>query len=162
MNKNDLRKLIRSKRAQISHADAVLAGDKLLEVLKPLLTIAENIAIYHASGSELNLDPVIRNCMASGKNIFTPIATRSTKIMRFEQIFDNTSRDIFYPEDYELVSELKWYNLDLVLLPLVAVDIHGYRLGQGGPRRSAPRAGPRPRACLCRWRARYACSPQYA
>ena len=149
MNKNDLRKLIRSKRVQISHADAVLAGDKLLEVLKPLLTIAENIAIYHASGSELNLDPVIRNCMASGKNIFTPIATRSTKIMRFEQIFDNISRDIFYPEDYELVSELKWYNLDLVLLPLVAVDIHGYRLGQGGGYYDSTFAGCKEAPLLC-------------
>jgi 5,10-methenyltetrahydrofolate synthetase len=61
-----------------------------------------------------------------------PIATRGSKIMRFEQIFDAKPRDIFYPEDYELVSEVKWYNLDLVLLPLVAIDTKGYRLGQGG------------------------------
>ena len=57
-------------------------GDKLLEVLKPLLTIAENIAIYHASGSELNLDPVIRNCMASGKTYLHQSRQCGTKIMR--------------------------------------------------------------------------------
>mgnify|MGYP000361350863 CR=1 FL=1 len=149
MNKNDLRKLVRSKRAQISHADALLAGGKLLEALRPLLAVVENIAIYHASGSELNLDPVIRYCLEHGYNVFTPIATRSSKIMRFEQIFDNTPRDIFYPEDYELVSEVKWYNLDLVLLPLVAVDIHGYRLGQGGGYYDSTFAGRKEAPLLC-------------
>lgn len=132
VNKNDLRKSMRSKRAQISRIDAALTESKLLEALKPLLTAAENIAIYHASGSELSLSTVIRYCLEGGKNVFTPVAVRSSKIMRFEQIVEAVPLDIFYPEDYELGFELKWYNLDLVLLPLVAVDESGYRLGQGG------------------------------
>lgn len=131
-DKNEIRKLMRGKRAQISFVDAAVASGKLLDILHPLLSGAKNIAIYFAAGSELNLDCVIRYCLEHGHNVFTPIATRDSKVMRFEQIFDAKPRDIFYPEDYELVSEVKWYNLDFVLLPLVAVDTKGYRLGQGG------------------------------
>jgi 5-formyltetrahydrofolate cyclo-ligase len=131
-DKNEIRKLMRGKRAQVSSVDAALASDKLLDVLEPLLLNAKNIAIYFAAGSELNLDSVIRYCLEQGHNVFAPVATRKSKTMRFEQVFDAKPRDIFYLEDYELVSELKWYNLDLALLPLVAVDAKGYRLGQGG------------------------------
>ena len=130
--KNELRKLMRAKRAQISSVDAAFTSGKLLDSLQPLLETAKNIAIYFAAGSELNLDSVISYCLEQENNVFAPVATRNSKTMRFEQIFDAKPRDIFYPEDYELVSELKWYNLDLVLLPLVAVDAKGYRLGQGG------------------------------
>ncbi len=131
-DKNELRKLMRAKRAQVSSADAALASGKLLDILQPLLLNTKNIAIYFAAGSELNLDNVIAYCLEQGNNVFAPVATRNSKTMRFEQIFDAKPRDIFYPEDYELVSELKWYNLDLVLLPLVAIDAKGCRLGQGG------------------------------
>ena len=108
------------------------AGVKLLEQLRPLLYSVKKVAIYYADNSEINLQALMEYSLEHSIELYAPIAKLDSRVMRFELITDLRPRDIFYPENYELLTEVKWYNLDLVILPLLAVDHAGYRLGQGG------------------------------
>jgi 5-formyltetrahydrofolate cyclo-ligase len=40
--------------------------------------------------------------------------------------------NIFAEPDYIPTDSIEWYNVDLIILPLVAIDRRGYRLGKGG------------------------------
>ncbi len=132
-SKESLRREMRQLRKSLHALIAMPASQNVLKNLLPLLTNVKKIGVYHAVGSELNLSPVIDYALESEIEVFLPVAYRENRLMRFEKIIQQTeSRPVFYPEDYQLASETKCYNLDLVLLPLVAVDVKGYRLGQGG------------------------------
>lgn len=131
-NKAELRSLMRRKRRDYVSNLTEDAGVKLLEQLLPLLQSVSKIAIYYADNSEINLRALMEYCLKHSLELYAPVAKRNSRVMSFELITDLCLRDIFYPENYELVTEIKWYNLDLVILPLLAVDHVGYRLGQGG------------------------------
>lgn len=132
-DKIELRGQLRRKRrdyvSMLNHKDT---GAKLLEQLIPLLQSVKRIAIYYAADGEINLYQLMKYCLEHSIELYAPVAKRNSRLMRFELIRDLLKRDIFYPENYELATEIKWYNLDLVILPLLAVDHAGYRLGQGG------------------------------
>lgn len=130
--KLELRSSMRTKRRDYISTMVEDSGIKLLEQLRPLLQQVRKVAIYYAIDGEINLRELMEYCASQSIELYAPVATRSSRSMRFELITDLCHRDIFYPENYELETEIKWYNLDLVILPLLAVDHLGYRLGQGG------------------------------
>lgn len=133
VTKEILRREMRQLR-KASHSSASVASNyNLLNNLQPLLSTAKKIGVYHAVGSELSLSHVIGYALKFEIEVYMPVAYKENRLMQFEKINEQTeSRQLFYPEDYLLESETKCYNLDLVLLPLLAVDKNGYRLGQGG------------------------------
>ena len=114
--------------------DKHIASIKLLEILRPLLDNNSNIAIYHACASiEISLFYVIEYLLKYKKNVYQPIAYKSSKVMRFELVrHNNIDKQIFYPDNYQLENEINLQDLDLILLPLLAVDKFGARLGKGG------------------------------
>ncbi len=132
-SKESLRSEMRQLRKLLHATISISASQNVLKNLLPLLTNVKKIGVYHAVGSELSLSLVIDYALKSEIEVFLPVAYKENRLMRFEKINVRTeSRQLFYPEDYQLASETKCYNLDLVLLPLVALDVKGYRLGQGG------------------------------
>ena len=112
--------------------DKYQASIGLLNVLKPMLDQYCNISIYNAFGHEINLSHVINYLTDSHKNIYQPIAYRSSKIMRFELLHAGSEHSIFYPENNKIENEMRWQDLDLIIMPLLAVDKFGTRLGKGG------------------------------
>lgn len=137
MNKLLLRSQMRSLRESVSVAERSNAAYQVLIELLPLLSSAKNVAIYHAIANELSLNEVIKFCHTQQIKLFSPIAWCNSKVMRFDRFNLDVDQSmcvqqIFYPMDYRFLEEIKWYNLDLVLVPLLAVDRDGYRLGQGG------------------------------
>lgn len=131
-DKQQLRNNIRQRRKLITVDEQERAKQLLLNNLMPLLEQCKGIAIYDAAYGEADLELVIKYCLGNNIQVYAPIAYTNTKKMRFERIYNCGKREIFYPEDYELVNERKWYNLDLILLPLLAADQFGGRVGQGG------------------------------
>lgn len=106
-----------------------------------LIKNANSIAIYHAYGFEFNLANIIELADNLCKSLYTPMAYKESKIMRFSRFqpksLEDDSRNnlapkIFYAKDDEIIDEIEWYNIDLVFVPLVAVSVDGYRLGKGG------------------------------
>lgn len=131
-SKAELRQLMRQRQRSYTQDAAELAGVQLLEQMLPLLQSVKNVAIYYAINGEISLNSLMKYCLSNEIKLYAPVALRSSRLMRFEEVTSVEFRDVFYPQDYELVTEIKWYNLDLVILPVLAVDAAGYRLGQGG------------------------------
>lgn len=128
-----LRKQMRAQRKLITGMEREQLEIILLEQSKPLLRAASQVAIYHAAGSEISLTSIIQYCVTQQIRLYQPITYKTSREMCFEQIRDvNACQSLFYPGDYQLLNETKCYNLDLVFVPLLAVDRNGYRLGQGG------------------------------
>lgn len=132
MDKVSLRREVRIKRKEITVEETIIAGEQLLIQMRNLLEKYQKIAIYHACNGEISLEPLIKYALNNGKEIYQPIATKTSKILRFERMKSSAPTDIFVDEGYELYNEIKCYNLDLVIIPLLAIDKDGYRLGQGG------------------------------
>ena len=115
----------------ISVSEKEWAESSLLKHLKPLLVKAQSIAIYNAYAWEFSLKHVIQFCQEQGKALYQPVAHRGQRLMALAQ-YGSISSDVFSSPEYVASHVMKWYNLDLVLIPLVAVDQKGYRLGKGG------------------------------
>ncbi|MCC2625419.1 MAG: 5-formyltetrahydrofolate cyclo-ligase [Burkholderiales bacterium] len=107
------------------------AAQKLLIHLKPLLDRATRIAVYHAYGSELHLSDVINYCLANEKQLYQPLSYKHAKHMLLTK-YNASYPHIFSDKEFVPKDCYEWYNLDLILLPLIAVDVRGFRLGKGG------------------------------
>lgn len=147
--KERLRNQMRQRRKLVSQLEAQLAGQRLLFNVIPLLETARNVLIYYAWGSELSVDSIIKYCLAENISLIAPIAWRNSKKMNFEQIYDNVPRNIFYPDNYAIKSQKKLEDLDLVFVPLLAIDYQGFRLGQGGGYYDTTFAQPSTQTRLC-------------
>ncbi len=132
LTKADLRPQMRIRRKNISVAEERIAALALLTSIKPLLAGVNSLAIYFAAYHELDLTPVIDYCLAQDKKVYRPIAYRSTRFLQFEPISSDCNRDIFVSDDYLPISPVSLELIDLVLIPLLACDYRGNRLGQGG------------------------------
>ena len=98
----------------------------------PLYQEAEHIAVYLATPNELNLHDIIQHCWRQQKKLYLPVIHQSQ--LHFYPYRPNTSLiknqyNIFEPETNTPSLDSK--QLDLVLMPLVAFDTHGHRLGMG-------------------------------
>ncbi len=100
---------------------------------KNMLIPKQKIAIYRAFGWEANLNTLIKYCISINKRLYQPVAFKDSQQMLLEP-YNSTKKNIFTNKIEANMQEfgIKWYNLDLIFLPLVAVDKLGYRLGKGG------------------------------
>lgn len=131
-DKKFIRKQIFSRRRVISAPESQIMGALLLSNLLPLLKDKKHVAIYHACNGEISLESTIRYLLDHDVKVYQPIAITGKRILRFEQMFSNKDSPIFVSQDYKIGNEIECYNLDLVIMPLVAADKLGNRIGQGG------------------------------
>ena len=94
---------------------------------------ARRIAVYLAFDGELPLDEMIRVAHAQGKRIYAPRVSHGRRL-RFVRL---ARRARLRPSVLGIREPggrgyLALRRLDLVLVPLVAFDAHGTRLGMGG------------------------------
>lgn len=107
------------------------AADAICAHASILIDAATTIAIYHARSWEMNLGTLIKSAQKKHKKLYQPIAYKDHRFMRFET-YDYNASPLFAVADYIPSNEIPWYNLDLIFMPLVAVDKIGTRLGNGG------------------------------
>jgi 5-formyltetrahydrofolate cyclo-ligase len=128
---------MRARRAATSPAERSGATGALAArlVAFPALVAARRIAGYVAVGGEPPLEPVAEACLAAGKRWLLPVLARDRAPMRFAPWHPACAmapNRHAIPEpvvpDAALVDGP---DLDVVLLPLVAFDRHGHRLGSG-------------------------------
>ena len=131
-SKTDIRRDMRVRRRDYA---ASLDGDTraaleagLAEVLAPLFATATVIAAYHPMKDEISPLPAMANAAAAGLTIGYPFFVDRDSRMTFRtgNPVDPGPWGILQPEhDSEIVSP------DLILMPLVAIDAGGNRVGMG-------------------------------
>ncbi len=104
---------------------------------QPLFIRSERIAFYLANDGEINPSPLLDLALSLGKKCYLPVlAPGVNKAIWFIRYDHNTpmqrNRYGIAEPKINLSQRLKAPQLDLVLMPLVAFDEEGGRLGMGG------------------------------
>jgi len=138
MNKEEIRRKILKKRLSLSSEDI---RNKSQQAFLHLAETAEyrnsqNIMFYAATRSEVQTEEMIKTSMKMGKNIFIPIILSdcinlaASKIFDFDAELEKGKKGILEPkkEFYRLFPPK---NIDLLVIPGVAFDLSGNRIGRG-------------------------------
>jgi len=138
MNKEEIRRKILKKRLSLSFEDI---RDKSQQVLLLLAESVEyrnsrNIMFYVATRSEVQTEEMIKISIKMGKNVFVPIILPEclnlapSKIFDFDIELEKGKKGILEPkkEYYRLFPP---ENIDLIIIPGVAFDLSGNRIGRG-------------------------------
>jgi 5-formyltetrahydrofolate cyclo-ligase len=138
-HKQALRKHYQAKRASLSDTARLRASQALCTRIQALDVYqnASHIALYHAIKGEIDLHPLWRFAHAAGKICYMPVVNpHHNKTLLFLPATPDTPRTIsalHIPEPNVPHHEARSpHDLDLMIMPLVAFDTHGTRLGTGG------------------------------
>lgn len=127
-----------SDREQQSNSACKLAE---LEVLGPLRDRAPDkrliICSYLSFGEELDTGPLVRDCLSSGDTVLVPKIghQRQLSLHRITSQADLESGvwGIMEPAEHvPAFPESKWPTIDVIVVPGLAFDVHGGRIGYGG------------------------------
>ena len=137
MNKKELRKIMIEKRDNIYKEEKAVMDKNIIFSLKEkeFYKNSKNIFIYLGFGSEIDTMSYIQDFINDGKHIFIPRTDIKTKKMEAVEI---TSLDGLKENKYGILEpdnnkeEFYKNNLDLIILPGVAFDHSGRRVGYGG------------------------------
>lgn len=134
--KDILRRLVRAKRKNLSPGEGHRAAERAArQALKlPGLRRAHHVALYLACGSELSTAPLIAALQARGTQLYVPRIGRDSR-MRFVPLqaglpLRRNRHGIAEPSGRAAQRSVR--RMDLILLPLLAFDARGFRLGSGG------------------------------
>lgn len=137
--KQSLRRQMRKARRSLKPAQQRQHAKGLLSTLRQLTQFrrSKNIALYLASDGEISPEEVIHYCRKMGKQCYLPVLhpVRHNRLWFIaynkETTLINNIYGIKEPALIKAPRRPAWA-LDLVLLPLVAFDDEGGRLGMGG------------------------------
>ena len=116
MKKSTLRRRLRAERIQMPER---VVREKSLRIYRrlidmPAYRLARRIACYVSVKNEVDTRRVIQKAIDSGKQVGVPV-TRAHGVM-----------------DFQAIAGLSDLRIDLILVPGIAFDRRGYRIGLGG------------------------------
>ncbi len=132
-----LRQSIRRQRRALAEATARRCAEELAQhaIRHPLLRNADHVAAYLAADGEIDPAPLLDYLWSAGKTVYLPVlipfAHGKLWFARYRpgDLLVENRFGIPEPKRRQLVKPV---NLDLVLMPLVAYDARGHRIGMGG------------------------------
>lgn len=138
MSKSQLRLLFRAKRSHLSSNERLLAAQNAAEILQKqsVFTHSKHIACYLPFKDEFDTLPIIQAIWQANKKCYLPVLSEPEENSLFFVAYTNeTSLHInryAIREPNDISKIIAANELDLVIMPLVAFDRAGYRLGMGG------------------------------
>lgn len=138
-NRKEIRSYVRIVRNSVTLTKQYDASNKILRTALNcnLICNAKNIACFLSFDGEINTYPLILKLWLKKKNIFLPIVSSIYSRKMFFVPF--TSRSILYYNKYNILEPfydvkdiILESDVDLIIVPLVAFDRKGVRLGMGG------------------------------
>jgi len=100
-------------------------------------TEAHNVMLYVSFGSEVMTKPIIDDLLSRGKRVFIPVTVPKTKALIVSELKSYEDDlvvghfGVMEPKE-EALRPVEPSILDLVIVPGVAFDRNGYRIGYGG------------------------------
>ncbi len=128
------RQQIRTARKNLSATYRQEAEKKVANALLNKLTKApQKIGIYLAYGSELDLSFFIQQAINKKHRLFAPFIHEGERLLHFTPYPSNSMIDTSQHGIAQYQGTLHTLpELDVLIMPLLGIDAHGYRLGQGG------------------------------
>ncbi|QCI19965.1 MAG: 5-formyltetrahydrofolate cyclo-ligase [Buchnera aphidicola (Brevicoryne brassicae)] len=138
-HRDSIRTYIKIARKSLSITEQYDASVKISKIAYNCKFIynSRNIALFLPFEGEINTYPLILKLWLNKKNVFVPVIfSFKNKKMLFVRL---TSNSILYYNKYNILEPIfniqdiiSIYNLDTIIVPLVAFDKKGVRLGMGG------------------------------
>ncbi len=142
MNIAQMKKKIRAellqKRKTLSPTDCQAKSQRIAEALltSPAFSSASVIHCYLSTTTEVQTDPIIQAALHLGKRVVVPVISKDDLILSeindLDPIHFQTGPFGIREPINTLQKEVNLKEVDLFILPGVAYDIIGNRLGQGG------------------------------
>lgn len=137
-DRNQLRREMRARRRAVSIADRRRAAEDIARILdqQHWLRPGRRVAAYLSHGHEADLAAILELARRRHCHLFLPVITQMRSSRMEFLSFDATTplrRGAFgiREPDPRHAEPIRVRELDLILVPLVAVDPHGTRLGNG-------------------------------
>lgn len=131
-----LRKALKHRRQALSRDQLDLHSEIVVTRLKDYFSDhdSKRIALYHAFNGEVDLSDLWPALLNMGHQVFLPVINQQTQTMTFNAwqettVLSASSYGILEPESSPAILATE---LDFVLMPLLAFDQNGRRLGMGG------------------------------
>jgi 5-formyltetrahydrofolate cyclo-ligase len=139
MNTQKLRKTLRKRRRQLTRQTLKLHSRLMGKQARSFYPLqhSQRIAFYFAADGEMDPSPLVMRAQATGKRCYFPVLrSRPAQSLWFAQYkakqpLKPNRFGIPEPSDFHRSITMPWA-LDLIILPLVAFDLSGNRLGMGG------------------------------
>jgi 5-formyltetrahydrofolate cyclo-ligase len=141
MDKNKLRDIFLNERKLIPEKEISAKSEAITELIlnSAFFGDADKIFCFISVKGEPDTSKIILKALSQGKKVFIP-RTKPGRIMGAVPIDEKAYRNISVdwplvygiPEPPSSLGQTDNAEFDLVLVPSVAVDIYGYRLGHGG------------------------------
>ncbi|MFQ5994286.1 MAG: 5-formyltetrahydrofolate cyclo-ligase [Acidiferrobacterales bacterium] len=137
--KAELRRTLRAQRVALSLNQQTRAANRLAAhvLATPLVEVNTKIACYVAHDGEIDPRAIVEHIWARHKYCYFPIVPPTCQELLWFAPADTDTT--FAPNRFEglepVIDQRQWVRaqaLDLILLPLVAFDGRGNRLGRGG------------------------------
>lgn len=136
ITKAELRREIAEKRRHLDPAWRIEASQQIADRLRrhEVFNAARTIALYKAIAGEVVLESLFPVCWAAGKQTCIPIYNAERNVYEMARISEETRFNIGNYGIQEPVSPslVSMEEIDLVIVPGVAFDAAGNRLGRGG------------------------------
>lgn len=135
MTKNELRKMIRKRKAQ--HSD-----EELVELSRPIIKAvlanqhfanAHTVLLYHSLEDEVYTPDLINMALKMGKRVLLPVVISKTE-MEIREYLPTTTLEL--SEDFHILEPkgeafTDYDSIDCAVIPGMAFDAEGHRLGRG-------------------------------
>lgn len=137
--KNQIRKEMLKLRKTLCEYEIEEKSKKIYERLAAMdmFRDAKNIMAYMAFRNEVDTLPIINHCLRENKKMILPVSIKETKQLLLSELKDPYKE--LHEGTYGIKEPAREYirpfhsrELDLILVPAVAFDPSGYRLGYGG------------------------------
>lgn len=138
MNKKLIRRDILGKRANLGKNDHNKLSKKIIDNIynSPYYKNAKTIMTFISFGDEVDTHDFIKESIEKGKIIVIPISIPETKELKLSHVKDFRELEVGY---YDILTPKKEFirlvdpnSVDLIIVPGVAFDREGYRIGYGG------------------------------
>lgn len=137
MSKADLRAIMKTKRNNLDENEKQMKDSKILEILICDISFALSRVIfaYVSFGNEAGTHSIINYALSQGKTVCVPKVINNTGVMCALKIDSlksmcESNYGILEPQDDAV--EIPKDEIDLVLVPGLAFDLEGGRIGYGG------------------------------